>query len=256
VTTRPYLLLDAGGTLLFGEPDVLGALAREEGHVVAPTSFYEAHFRLVYHYDVALRDNGAAASWSLQRFIEELFRFSDLPKKTAERCADAAMRRHEQRSLWTYTEPWVAETLERLHGQGVRMAVISNADGRVAQQLAVCGLDGFFEAVFDSARVGIEKPDPRLFDHALRALGVAAADCVYVGYVFQVDVVGANRAKIGAVHLDPFGCYADWPGVHLRDVRDLPEWLERFGADPGAYDLFPTHTTTGKTNEDTTDEIT
>jgi putative hydrolase of the HAD superfamily len=57
--------------------------------------------------------------------------------------------------------------------------------------------------VLDSALVGVEKPDPAIFRAALDALGVAPGEALYVGDLYDVDVVGARAAGMEAVLLLP-----------------------------------------------------
>jgi putative hydrolase of the HAD superfamily len=56
--------------------------------------------------------------------------------------------------------------------------------------------------------VGVEKPDPRIFRLGLRAAGVGAAEAVYVGDLYSVDVLGARTAGLDGVLLDPHGFWA------------------------------------------------
>jgi putative hydrolase of the HAD superfamily len=72
--------------------------------------------------------------------------------------------------------------------------------------------------VLDSALVGVEKPDPAIFRAALTALGVAAEEALYVGDLYEVDVVGARAAGIEAVLLLP---NAAAPGPECRRVESL-----------------------------------
>ena len=57
--------------------------------------------------------------------------------------------------------------------------------------------------VIDSALFGAEKPDPAIFRAALEALRVAPGEALYVGDLYEVDVLGANAAGIPAVLLAP-----------------------------------------------------
>ena len=240
----PYLLLDAGGTLVFPDEELLARTVASEGCVLEPERFYEAHFRLVHRYDVYLRETSAPLPMSgtvpaPRKYFMSLLTCAGAPEEIAERVVDGLVARHEKTSLWTFTKPWVTETLAHLQRQGIRMSVISNSDGRVRQQLEACAITPYLEAVFDSDIVGIEKPDPGLFRHALEELGLAPGDALYVGDIYNVDVLGANRASIDAVHLDPLGCYEDWPGVHIRDLRMLPGWIAEFCSHPARFDLQP-----------------
>jgi putative hydrolase of the HAD superfamily len=235
----PYLLLDAGGTLLFPDQELIAHTLAAHGWVLDSERLYDAHFRLVHQYDVQFRGGTAAASISIGTFYRDMMMLAGAPGKAAEAAVGELVARHDETSLWTYTKPWVAKTLELLKSRGIRMSVISNSDGRVRQQLDACGIPPYLESVFDSQIVGIEKPDPEIFLHAIKALGLSAAECLYVGDFYSADVVGANRAGIGAVHLDPLGLYGDWPGVHLRDIRALPGCLEELRTDPARFELFP-----------------
>jgi putative hydrolase of the HAD superfamily len=240
----PYLLFDAGGTLVFPDEELLARTVASEGCVLEPERFYEAHFRLVYRYDVYLRETSAPLPLSgtvppPRKYFMSLLTCAGAPEEIAERVVDRLVSRHKETSLWTFTKPWVTETLAHLRREGIRMSVISNSDGRVHQQLEACGITPYLEAVFDSGIVGIEKPDPELFHHALKELGLAPADALYVGDIYNVDVLGANRAGVGAVHLDPLDCYRDWPGVHMRDLRTLPKWIDEFPDPSSRLDLHP-----------------
>ena len=93
------------------------------------------------------------------------------------------------------------EALDRLRAAGLRLGVVSNSDGRVEEALVAAGLRDRFDVVLDSALVGVEKPDPAIFRAALDALGVAPAEALYVGDLYEVDVVGARAAGMPAALL-------------------------------------------------------
>jgi putative hydrolase of the HAD superfamily len=89
----------------------------------------------------------------------------------------------------------------------------------VEQLLAGAGFAPHLAFVVDSGVVGIEKPDPRIFDLALGLAGVGAAETLYVGDLYPVDVVGARRAGIEPVLLDPLDRYT---ARDCRTARDVP----------------------------------
>jgi len=61
--------------------------------------------------------------------------------------------------------------------------VVSNAEGQVEQDLVAAGFGAYLETVVDSHRVGVAKPDPRIFAIALGRLGAGAEQALYVGDV-------------------------------------------------------------------------
>ena len=77
--------------------------------------------------------------------------------------------------------PDVAEGLSQLRADGYRFGVVSNFDRRLRRVLADLGLAGFFEEIVLSSEVGADKPDPRIFRHALGLFGVTAKDALHVG---------------------------------------------------------------------------
>jgi putative hydrolase of the HAD superfamily len=115
-----------------------------------------------------------------------------------------------------------AESLERLRAAGLKLGVVSNSDGRVDEALRAAALREYFDVVIDSALMGVEKPDPRIFQAALDALGVAAHEALYVGDLYHVDVLGARAAGMDAVLL---GNTAPGDCRHARSIEDLVDQL-------------------------------
>ncbi len=96
----------------------------------------------------------------------------------------------------------VLPTLSALRERGVRMAVISNFDSRLDDLLAEMGLREYFEAVHISTRLGAEKPDPAIFDAALRRHGIAPAEALHIGDRAEADLAGAEAAGIRGLLID------------------------------------------------------
>ncbi|MGH7590329.1 MAG: HAD family hydrolase [Gemmatimonadales bacterium] len=153
-----------------------------------------------------------------RRYLELLFGTAGVPHDRLEPVRRVLAAMHAERGLWSGVAPDTVPALQRLRAAGIRLGVVSNSDGGVAEALQVAGLRALFEVVVDSARVGVEKPDPRIFTPALAALDVAPADALYVGDVYAVDVVGARRAGLQAVLLDP----SDAAATTMRDVWTVP----------------------------------
>jgi putative hydrolase of the HAD superfamily len=103
---------------------------------------------------------------------------------------------HARANLWSRGADGAAETLAALLERGYRVAVISNADGRVRGLLENAGLSPLLEFVLDSAEIGIEKPDPRIFHAATTRLALEPSACAYVGDIYEIDVVGAAGAGL------------------------------------------------------------
>jgi putative hydrolase of the HAD superfamily len=116
--------------------------------------------------------------------------------------------------------PGIPEALSRLVDAGFRLVVVSNSDGTVESGLRDRGLRRFFGPVVDSALVGYEKPDRRIFEYALRVSGAEPETTLHVGDLYDADVLGARAAGIHPALVDPFD---DWQNVDCRRFRDVAE---------------------------------
>jgi putative hydrolase of the HAD superfamily len=237
---KPYLLFDAGGTLVFPDQSFLIQQAQTYGLQLSHEQLFIGHCQLIYDLDRYADEHGQLPPVWPQGYVLALLEKLGLTGPAVKAIDQASQARNRHQSLWAFTFDWMSEALSQLARHGYQMSVISNSDGRARDTLAAVGLDHYFEQIFDSTLLGVEKPDPAIFKIALRELNLLPAEALYIGDVYHIDVAGANRAGLGCLHLDPLGLYAAWPGVHLPDVRHLPAWLARYEANPVAYDLFPT----------------
>src|SRR5262249_32483151 len=78
--------------------------------------------------------------------------------------------------------------LESLAADGYVLGLVSNACGNAATLCEEWGYAPHLSVVVDSHRVGIAKPDPGIFWHALRALGVPPARAGFVGDSLDRDM--------------------------------------------------------------------
>jgi HAD superfamily hydrolase (TIGR01662 family) len=101
---------------------------------------------------------------------------------------------------WNVEDDAVA-TLAELRRRGYRLGLISNAGYDEDVQLLIdkARLRPYFEYIISSAACRIRKPDPRIFEMALRSLGARADEAVMVGDFLAADVLGANQLGMGSV---------------------------------------------------------
>jgi 2-haloalkanoic acid dehalogenase type II len=102
-----------------------------------------------------------------------------------------------------HLNPGARETLQRLQGR-FKLGLVTNGE-RDSQRgrLGATGLDAFFDAVLISDEAGCSKPDPRIFELALEALGVEAGQALYVGDSVEHDYAGAQAAGIDFCYYQP-----------------------------------------------------
>lgn len=98
-----------------------------------------------------------------------------------------------------------------------RLAIVSNFYGNLERVCDEAGIRPLFGAIVDSARVGCAKPDPRIFRHALDALGATPAAATFVGDSLPRDMAGARA--LGMRHIWLVGDAAPTGGPCCRDDR-------------------------------------
>lgn len=87
--------------------------------------------------------------------------------------------------------------LKACRDRGIRMAVISNTTFRgwiLQRELERLGIMQYFEFVMASADYGIRKPDPLLYEIALKRMNLQPAEAWYIGNFVDVDCAGAASA--------------------------------------------------------------
>ena len=115
----------------------------------------------------------------------------------------------------------LTETLAALQAQGLRLGVVTN--GEVAFQapkITQLAIERYLSTVVISEAVQVQKPDPRIFTHALAAVGCSAQHTWFVGDDPRNDILGA--AGIGAPSDLVAGGAAlatRASGAHLADCR-------------------------------------
>lgn len=128
---------------------------------------------------------------------------------------------HAEHNLWETVPPDVPPALERLRALGLRLVVVSNANGTLATVFERVGLRSRVDLLLDSCDEGVEKPDPRLFQIALTRSGGKPETTVHVGDLYYVDVVGARAAGLGAVLLDAAGLYEGYDCPRVRTLDEI-----------------------------------
>jgi len=140
---------------------------------------------------------------------------------------------HQRDNLWESAPDDVRPALASLRAQGLRLVVVSNANGRLHHLFDRIGLLDAFDFVFDSHREGVEKPDPRYFEIALARSGAIAAHTIHVGDLYHVDVVGARAAGITPVLFDVADLYPDADCHRVRSLRELVSGIAHLTAENG-----------------------
>ena len=126
-----------------------------------------------------------------------------------------------------WVPPDVPGTLENLQSAGLRLAMLSNRSKPYEEELEALGLAGYFEFAMAAGEVDVWKPDPLVFRYALDQLGTQPGKTLYIGDNYYADVVGARRAGLFPILVDPDGVFPEAECTVIQNVGDLCEMLNK-----------------------------
>jgi putative hydrolase of the HAD superfamily len=200
------LIFDVGGVLLVPHAE---PIAQTLGIAILPETAQRAHYDGVRALDTADTNLEQERRAYLEAYARALGLTEDQFPTAIPLMRD--LWAASNLDLWRQPVRGSVEALRRLaHGRR-KLAIVSNADGTVEEQLKrgrICqvgeGLGVPVLAIVDSTVVGVSKPAAEIFRHALEPLGVAPEDALYVGDTLRYDVAGARAAGLQPMHFDPY----------------------------------------------------
>jgi HAD superfamily hydrolase (TIGR01549 family) len=221
------ICLDAGGTLVWPNwARVRDALAAE-GIAVDVAALAAADPRARRSLDERYRIATSTDQSRAWTFFDDVLAIAGVELTTEARRALAHVEEYQRTTnLWEYVPEFVAPTLVELRGRGYKLVVVSNANGTIRQAFRRIGLFDLVDVIVDSAEVGFEKPDRRLFDAALEIAGAEHLRALHVGDFYHIDVDGARAAGLTPVLVDEADLYPNADCHRIRSIKELPSLLE------------------------------
>jgi FMN phosphatase YigB (HAD superfamily) len=216
-----FIFFDVGNTLLFPNRARMLAPLPDELH---PTlaAWQALERRTKQEFDQGVIDG------KVDHGFWWIFHTSLLQERNAlDNGVRASLVRNTQNSAnWDQILSGTREALDRIR-QEYPIAVISNADGHIDTVLRRCGIVDCFASITDSGIGGLEKPQPAIFEAALREMKAQPAESLYVGDLYSVDYVGATKAGMQAVLFDVAGAYRQREFPRVESLAGLEAWLKQ-----------------------------
>ena len=230
--TPPFpeaVLLDVGGVFHLPGHDEIAAVYRDLGHEVDRSDLNYAHYvgATHFHSDLDL-DNDDVYIWG--RYLNAHAETLGVPDDVRPGLMRDLGRAFVAMSAWSHQIKGSVDGARELKATGVRLGIVSNADGTVAAVLAESetahvgpGNGVEVEVIIDSGVVGVSKPDPKIFEIALDAMGLDAASTWYVGDMPYFDVNGARAAGLFPILMDPFDLHPDVDVTRVKSLFDVAD---------------------------------
>ncbi len=221
-----YLFFDAGGTLVDLNYFFLQKLVNERGYEAEIGALAYAEGKARVWVDRKLRKSRVKPVDLWNGYFTILFNDIVTNKQDMNEIIDYLWEVNASDGLWKSPVDGVEATLQELKQRGYSMSVISNAHGRVEKDLEDAGLASYFDYIFDSFHLNMEKPDPSIFHHAMSRVDVQPSEALYIGDVFSIDIVGANRAGMEAFLIDRYSLLEEVDCPKIKKLSDLLGYLK------------------------------
>jgi 8-oxo-dGTP diphosphatase/putative hydrolase of the HAD superfamily len=128
--------------------------------------------------------------------------------------------------------PGSAEMLQSLATRGYKLGIIANQSAGVAERLRHFGLSEHIACCIGSAEAGVVKPDPRIFEMALRETKCAPREAVMIGDRIDNDVRPAKALGWATIHVRQGESgkqrprnHAETPDASIATITDVVRML-------------------------------
>jgi putative hydrolase of the HAD superfamily len=205
------LSLDAGNTVVFLDHARLAALATREGFPVdtgvllrAEGAAKHAHAKgALIDVPWSCKSAPGAAGWG--RMVGTILTVAGLAPARLPALLDPIWRAHVDLNLWSLVPDGLGPALDRVRAAGIPVVLVSNSEGMLEPLFRRLGIHDHFDMLLDSGKIGLEKPDPRIFQLATDRFGVDPTCALHLGDLYGTDVLGARAARMRAALIDPAG---------------------------------------------------
>lgn len=222
------VIFDAGGVLVLPDPLVLGPLLAYYGGDPSVETHTRAHYAAMKAKSDA--DSGETHWDVYNRVYVETVGVDAADREEAAQVLD----RTRYHATWRHPIEDSRQALRRLSEAGIPMGVVSNASGQIEAMLArsICqvgpGPHVEMRVIVDSHVVGVAKPDPRIFDHALGAFDeFDRARIAYVGDSVTMDIASASAVGLHPILIDPYDDHVGADFERIGSVGELADELCR-----------------------------
>jgi len=215
------IFFDVGNTLLFPNRERIHAPLAERGFTPDAEHLRDLECRTKNQFDGMMTNNGSTDHSFWWMFYSLLLSEIGLRDDAVR---DQLVASIHNSGNWDMIRSGTAEQLDEI-GERHRIAVISNADGKIEDVLQRCGIADCFRTITDSGLVGYEKPHPEIFRHALKSMNAAPEESLYVGDVYSIDYLGAIGAGMQAMLMDVPGAYRDKGVPRVESLEELQKVL-------------------------------
>lgn len=181
----------------------------------------------------ALVGNGFAERWNRtnRRYVAPIrtaLAEAEVPEELIEEICTIRLGFHRRALV---PRPGAVATLQRLRELGYRLGLITVCSEDIELLWPETEFAGLFDAEIFSSRIGLSKPDPRIYLACCDALAVEPRDAVFVGDGANDELQGARRVGMDAILIHrpgepPLWGLDDWDGPRVTSIPGVLDLLD------------------------------
>jgi FMN phosphatase YigB (HAD superfamily) len=207
------LCLDAGNTVIFLDHARIARLLGQEGHEVSAATL----IRCEGEAKCLLEDGyGERPTWEYEREVGAIGWGRTIATMLAQANVDRARipellaklwQSHLELNLWWLVPEGMGAALDEIRALGVKVVIVSNSEGMLDVLFERLKIASHFDLVVDSGKVGVEKPEPGIWQIALAVYPTAHDEVLHLGDTYATDIAGAQGLGLRTALIDPYGHY-------------------------------------------------
>jgi FMN hydrolase / 5-amino-6-(5-phospho-D-ribitylamino)uracil phosphatase len=188
---------DFGQTLCDLDTGMLSRRLRERGIDASEDRLAAAVPHAWRTYDAAIHQGQGGHPWTI--LMARLLEVAGIGEGERQGAVEWLWSEQPRNNLWRRPIAGMIELVDDLRRASVKVGIISNSEGRLAELVEEVGWGDRFLFIADSGKLGMEKPASPIFEWAASRLSVAPRDVVHIGDSLAADVEGALNAGMRAI---------------------------------------------------------
>jgi putative hydrolase of the HAD superfamily len=119
----------------------------------------------------------------------------------------------------------VYPTLDALREADYKVGLVTNRSQEIHEYMAEIGMAAHLDFYFAAGEIGAWKPNPEIFYYAIGLANAKPEQTLYVGDNYYADILGARRAHLNPVLIDPTEIFPEADCPVIKTIGELKEHL-------------------------------
>ena len=107
-----------------------------------------------------------------------------------------------------------------------KLHIITNGFEEVqTKKMSTSGILHFFDKVITSESVGVKKPNPKIFHHALEVAETEAKNSIMIGDNYEADILGAQQVGMQTIHFKEYHNTTNKGIINITSLLEIKKYL-------------------------------